>query len=330
MRIHLQDFATLGGVTVKDQATVSKTNAHNQLPIALAALIAWSFALYFPLAKVEKLGIAKECHLLSIGSAFRTGDHLLLGLCVDLLAVVFPSLLFLLLPIAVAPAGSYLQQISLKFIGIAKTWAMPEVFCLSILIAFIKLEKLAEASISRGFYFLLASTFLMILLLPKLTIPEATHRKSRNSAVAYLLAAAALLIPANILPIMIVTTTQGSKSSTIVSGVSELASHGLWGIAAIVFTASILVPIGKLGGLAWLLLYSETPQNQRFNKRLYRTIDFVGRWSMLDIFLIAVLTRLIDFGTLASIRPGPAAPAFAAAVILTVIAVERFQYETPS
>ncbi len=220
-----------------------------------------------------------------------------------------------------------MQSQSSKLLAVAKTWAMPEVFCLSILIAFIKLEGIASASIAPGFYFLLASVLLMTYLLQRLHIPESSHHKNRKSAIAYLTAACILLIPANILPIMTVSTARGTTNSTILSGVAELVRHGAWGIASIVFIASILVPFGKIGGLGWLLLNSKNHANKSFKNRVYRTIDFIGRWSMLDIFLIGVLTSLIEFGTLASISPGPAAPAFAATVILTVIAVERFPNE---
>ncbi len=301
---------------------------HN-LPLALTALVCWGFALYFPLAEVQKLGLSNSSMLLSIGGSLRGNGQLLLGLGVDLLAVAFPTLLLLLLPIAIAPTSPPFQRQCCRLIHTAKTWAMPEVFALSILIAFIKLGSLAEASISPGFYFLLTSVLLLTYLLQRLPDPSPSHRKSRNAALSYLIAACILLIPANLLPIMEVSTAQGTRNSTILSGVADLASHGFWGIAAIVFTASILVPFGKLGGLGWLLFFSRKTPNRQFQTKLYRTIDFIGRWSMLDIFLIGVLASLIDFGKLASISPGPAAPAFAAAVILTVIAVERYQLEPP-
>ncbi|MDQ8185856.1 paraquat-inducible protein A [Pelagicoccus sp. SDUM812002] len=307
-----------------------KSIASRQLPIALSALICWSFALTFPLAEVQKLGLVNQSHLLSIGSAFRDRDQELLGLCVDLLAIVFPSLIFLILPVAACTPGTLFRTQSLKLLAVSKAWAMPDVFCLSTLIAFIKLGDLATASISAGFYFLLASTFLLTYLTQKLSIPELPHRKSRAASVAYMAAAIALLIPANLLPIMVISTAQGTKSSNILSGVSELANHGLWGIAAIVFAASILVPFGKIGGLGWLSLNSPKTEIGPLHHKLHRTIDFIGRWSMLDIFLIGVLASLIEFGTLASISPGPAAPAFAAAVILTVVAVERFPFPKPS
>ncbi|MDQ8182426.1 paraquat-inducible protein A [Pelagicoccus sp. SDUM812005] len=309
---------------------MAPSKSSSTLPYAIAALACWGFALYFPLAEVQKLNLSNSSFLLSIGSAFRAKDQLLLGLCVDVLAVAIPSLLFLLLPLAAAPSSTPLRKRCLQLLGAIKTWAMPEVFALSILIAFIKLGSLAEASIAPGFYFLSLATLLLIYLLQRLPIPEPPHRKSRPAALAYLLAACLLLVPANALPIMTVSTAQGHKSSTIIAGVANLAEHGLWGIAAVVFVASILVPFGKLGGLAWLLFLSHKNPDPSFQGKLYRFIDFIGRWSMLDIFLIGVLASLIEFGSLASISPGPAAPAFAAAVILTIIAVERFPLKQSS
>lgn len=302
-----------------------RTLSRQSLPLATAATICWGFALCLPLAKVEKLGISNSSSLLSIGSTFRNDNQIFLGLTVDLLVLVFPSLLFFTLPIASTPLNTRFNKPALRLLSIGKTWAMPEVFVLSLLVAFIKLGSLADASISAGFYFLLASVFLLTLLLQRLDIPEPPHRKNRTTAISFLIAACLLLIPANALPIMEVSTPTGTTSSTILSGVSDLASHGLWGIAAIVFIASILVPFGKLGGLGWLLFFSQRNPDPIFQKKLYRIIDFIGRWSMLDIFLIGILASLIEFGDFASIAPGPAAPAFAAAVILTVIAVERFQ-----
>lgn len=304
---------------------MEKPTPSHLLPLAITALACWCFALYFPLAEVQKLGLSNASYLLSIGSAFRTSDQQLLGLAVDLLALVFPSLLCLALPIAAAPPSAFLHRQARRLLSTAKTWAMPEVFSLAILIAFLKLGSLAKASVEPGFYFLISAVLLLTYLLQKLPIPASPHRKSRASAIAFLIAACILLIPANALPIMIVSTPQGTTSSTILSGVADLASHGLWGIATIVFIASILVPFGKLGGLSWLLFFSKKNRNRRFQNNLYRTLDFVGRWSMLDIFLIGILASLVEFGKISSIAPGPAAPAFAAAVILTIIGVERFQ-----
>lgn len=300
------------------------------LPLSLAALICWLFALHFPLATVNKLGIQNTGYLLDTGNAFRSNGQQLLGVASDLLAIVFPSLLFALLPVATSPPSTRFRGVALRIVSFSKTWAMPEVFALAILVAFIKLGSLANSSIAPGFYFLIAAIFLLTFILQKLRLSESHHWKSRTTACAYLTAATVLLIPALFLPIMLVQTPGNASQSTLLAGIVDLARHGLWGIASIVFIASILVPIGKLGSLLWLLSLSPSKAATPLARKTYRFIDFIGRWSMLDIFLIGFLASLIDFGTLASIRPGPAAPAFAAAVILTVLAVERFELPSSS
>ncbi|OEC35608.1 paraquat-inducible protein A [Pseudomonas cuatrocienegasensis] len=155
------------------------------------------------------------------------------------------------------------------------------------------------------------------------------HARRPNSLVrtwALLITAAILYIPANLLPIMTVNSLGKGQSDTIMSGVLTLLGHGMLPIAAVVFIASILVPTFKLVGLA-LLLYSvqrHQPMSARQRNLMYRFIEWIGRWSMLDIFVIAILVAVVRFGNLASIEPGPGAAAFAVVVILTMLAALTF------
>lgn len=114
--------------------------------------------------------------------------------------------------------------------------------------------------------------------------------------------------------------------ATIMGGVIELIHAGMLPIASVVFIASILVPSFKLCGLV-LLLYS-VQRHQRLSPRqrilMYRFIEWIGRWSMLDIFVIAILVALVRFGNLASIEAGPGAAAFALVVVLTMLAATSF------
>lgn len=309
----------------------SPKNAPNTLqPIALAALSCWLFALHFPLAEVNKLGIAQSGHLLEIGKAFRANQQQLLGIATDLFVIVFPSIAFAILPVAVAPPSTRFRGVAIRLLSFSRTWAMPEVFALAILVAFTKLGSLADSTLAPGFFFLIAAVLLLTFVLQRLSPKEPRHWKNRRTATAYLFSAAVLLVPALTLPIMLVHTPGSITHSTLLAGIVDLATKGLWGIAAIVFVASILVPIGKLGALFWLLSLSPEKASAPNAAKTYRFIEFIGRWSMLDIFLIGFLASLVDFGAIASIRPGPAAPAFAAAVILTVIAVERFKLPEPA
>jgi paraquat-inducible protein A len=143
---------------------------------------------------------------------------------------------------------------------------------------------------------------------------------------ALLITAAILYIPANVLPIMTVNSLGSGTPSTIMSGVIQLIQHGMIPIAAVVFIASILVPTFKLVGIA-LLLYSvqrRQPLSPRQRIWMYRFIEFIGRWSMLDIFVIAILVAIVNFGRLASIEADLGAIAFATVVILTMLAATTF------
>lgn len=155
------------------------------------------------------------------------------------------------------------------------------------------------------------------------------HARRPNSLMrtwALLITAAILYIPANLLPIMTVNSLGQGAPSTIMSGVIELVQRGMFPIAAVVFIASILVPTFKLVGIA-LLLFSvqrHQPLSARQRIIMYRFIEFIGRWSMLDIFVIAILVAVVNFGRLASIEANLGAVAFASVVILTMLAAVTF------
>ncbi|MFA7894694.1 paraquat-inducible protein A [Pseudomonas putida] len=155
------------------------------------------------------------------------------------------------------------------------------------------------------------------------------HPRRPNSIMrtwALLIAASILYIPANVLPIMTVSSFGQGTPDTIMSGVIALLKHGMVPIAAVVFTASILVPTFKLVGIG-LLLYSvqrRQPLSARQRIWMYRFIEFIGRWSMLDIFVIAILVAVVNFGRIANVEANLGAVAFATVVILTMLAALTF------
>ncbi|MDR8016400.1 paraquat-inducible protein A [Ectopseudomonas guguanensis] len=155
------------------------------------------------------------------------------------------------------------------------------------------------------------------------------HARSPDSLVrtwALLLTATILYIPANLLPIMTINSLGKGAPSTIMGGVIELIQYDMLPIAVVVFVASILVPTFKLVGIA-LLLYSiqrHQPMSARQRIVMYRFIEWIGRWSMLDIFVIAILVAVVNFGSLASIEPNSGAAAFASVVIITMLAALTF------
>lgn len=155
------------------------------------------------------------------------------------------------------------------------------------------------------------------------------HPRRPNSIArtwALLCTAALLYIPANLLPIMTVNLFGQGSPATIMGGVIELIHAGMLPIALVVFVASILVPTLKLSGIALLLFSVQRHQQLSPRQRIvmFRFIEWIGRWSMLDIFVIAILVALVSFGNLASVEAGSGAMAFAAVVVLTMLAALTF------
>lgn len=141
----------------------------------------------------------------------------------------------------------------------------------------------------------------------------------------YLIAAMLLYIPANTLPIMLTSSIAGNEAHTILGGVIQLWQSGSWGLALIVFVASVVVPVLKMLALALLAhgaRYGAPHKRQR--ARLYRMVEFVGQWSMLDVFVVVLLVALVHFGSLAEVEPGMGAIAFCAVVVLTMLSSLSF------
>lgn len=157
----------------------------------------------------------------------------------------------------------------------------------------------------------------------------ALHRRIPNSigwTWIMLVAATLLYLPANILPVMYTQSIGGTEGDTIMSGVLLFWNTGSPGLAIIIFVASVVVPVSKLVALAWLngsaQLRSRAAPLAR--TRAYRVVEFIGRWSMLDIFVVTLTVALVRFDTLATITAGPGAIAFGCVVILTMVASSQF------
>ncbi len=140
------------------------------------------------------------------------------------------------------------------------------------------------------------------------------------------IAAAILYLPANLLPVLTIERFGQSDTNTILAGVGELIELGMWPLALLVFVASIVVPLLKLVSLAWFLIAIRYRSARLLRQRtaLYRLVDFIGRWSNIDIFMMSLLVALMRFGALSSVEPGPGAVSFAAVVVLTMAATRSF------
>ena len=143
---------------------------------------------------------------------------------------------------------------------------------------------------------------------------------------ALVIAACIFYIPANVLPMTTVTSLGQVQSDTIMSGVIYFVQSGSWPIALVIFIASIFVPLVKLFILGYLLISVQFRSHYRpkDRTRLYLITEAVGRWSMLDIFVVTILVALVNLGALATIQAGPAALHFAAVVVITMVAAMSF------
>jgi paraquat-inducible protein A len=149
---------------------------------------------------------------------------------------------------------------------------------------------------------------------------------SYQASWAYLAAAAVLYIPANVLPVLHTGSIFSRQTDTIMSGVVHLWETGSWYLAVIVFIASIVVPLAKIMSLSYLLWSAQRGwrRDPLRRARLYRFTHHIGRWSMVDIYVGATLVALVHLGPFANIEPGPAAIAFGAVVVLTMLATMSF------
>jgi paraquat-inducible protein A len=215
---------------------------------------------------------------------------------------------------------------------------MPEVQVLAVLVAVVKIGSVVHIAIGPGLWCYAGMSMAILLALRSFhshsdaannvllsNEPLRANGRSLSLPAALGLSAVLMLVPANLLPV-IRTTLGQTRDDTIYTGILSLFDRGLWGIGIIVFAASIMVPILKLVGLIFLLLAARGGAGRHLPhlQRLYAVMNFIGRWSMLDVFLVAFLSGVIQFGAFASVQPRPGIIAFAVAVVLTMLATRAF------
>lgn len=255
-------------------------------------------------------------------------------------AFVLISLLYLLIPrrLALVP---HRATWAVKILFALLPWTMAEIFLIGVLVSLIKIISMAEIGLGLSFYAYVLFTLSMtstLLFVDKYQVKKLVDiehnvffkpiRPASNiqTTWALLFTSVILYIPANILPIMQTNIMGNVESSTILGGVLILWEMGSYPIAIIIFIVSVLIPVAKILILCWLNYSIQTNQKAAKKTRvlLYRITEFVGRWSMIDVFVVAVLVSLIQLGNIMSITPGHAALAFCAVVIFTMLAAMSF------
>ena len=155
---------------------------------------------------------------------------------------------------------------------------------------------------------------------------QSRDTQSLQKVWAWLIAGVITFIPANIYPMLITNTLIEHSESTILGGVVELVHHHNYGIALVVFVASIVIPIGKFIAVAYLAISVQTRSvlNMHQRHKLHEVVEFIGRWSMIDVFVVAILSALVQLNAVATINPGIAAVSFACSVIFTMLSAQSF------
>ncbi|PIE61477.1 MAG: hypothetical protein CSA29_03105 [Desulfobacterales bacterium] len=350
------------------------------LALALAGLILFIIANAWPFLSLELKGLVRETTFASGIVGLYAQGMTGLALVVFMTCLVFPlaqllGLIYLLLPIWLTGAPAPYTAPVYRWLGHLRPWSMTEVFMLAILVAMIKLSKLATIvpgpSIWAFAALILVITVAFSLLNPEdiwqhLPIqggePDAAEAQyvtvchccrltcrlpsreehgfcprcaarvhgikpnSLQRTWALVIAAMVFYIPANLYPVTVSGMLGQQQADTILSGVILFLLSGSWHIALIIFVASVVIPLVKLIILVYLLLSVQLRSRWRpqDRTRLYQFTEAVGRWSMVDVYVVTVLVALVKLSPLASVDAGPGAIYFAGVVVITMFAAQRF------
>lgn len=252
--------------------------------------------------------------------------------------LIFCALIYLTFPLRRKLGTPKGAATIFRLIQVLTPWGMAEVFLIGVMVSLFKLTSLADIELGRSFYAFGLFALCVVITLSYLDehqlrlmlgIPPRHHKPhhlSKQHTWALLATAAVLYIPASIEPIMTTRLLGADQPSTIMGGVILLWEHGSYPIAIIIFVASVFIPIAKILVLGWLNYSVHAGRMKLLKERIaiYRTTEYVGRWSMIDVFVVAVLVSLIHLGNTMSVYPGTAALAFCGVVVLTMLAAITF------
>lgn len=332
--------------------TLVKHHNHAQeriLVFSITALIFLCLSIPFEFISFSAAGRTQTISIPSGVSVLIQNGYLPLALLQLLLIVVIPAIVLSGLIYLISkkrrnkPTAS--SSFVLKLVYNLLPWSMAEIFLVGVLVSLIKIVSMADISLGFSFYAFMAFVFcktIVLLYLDKSSIYRwfdlKPHEHEPNMPVnvriqytwALLITAVLLYIPANMWPIMHTNLLGQSEPSTIMGGIILLWKSGSYPIATIIFVASVIVPAAKLIILFWLNISIQKNQMTQPNKKLfwYRVTEFIGKWSMVDVFVVAILVSLVQLGNAMSIYPGPAAMAFSGVVIATMLAAHNLDPKT--
>lgn len=314
------------------------TGRDNKPHLAMAALatgaVAFCVAASTPIMRLSILGRSVEATLPGSAAYMWYSGSRVAALCVALFTLVFPTaLLAIALAAAIGaarPRAPGWPDAAARFARHVAPWAMPEVMLLAALVAYVKVSQLADAVPGPAMYAIAALAVMLIVARNALQVPAALPTPLPKPALARTLAltiaATVCFLPANTLPVLVTTAPGGAEAHTILDGVQALQRSGSWGLAFILLAASFVIPVAKVGVLVylWAVVRCGAPADPRQCARVFRLVEFIGRWSMLDVFVDAFLVALVQMPPVMDVRPGPGVPFFAATAIFTMLAAKAF------
>lgn len=318
------------------------------LAVLIATVITFTFANAFPVATLIVQGAGQAASFIdAVVITWRSGypEVAALTFSVGFLLPAFHLglLIWIFGPLSLGRMPLYFES-AIHLIDLLKPWCMVPVFLMGILVSVVKLVSLASLIPGIGLFATVASAILITALSRlnadkiramahdlNLPVSSAPLKKPPSPSLimrtwALMLGAVFLYIPANLLPIMKVSVLGSESAHTILGGVIELWHMGSWDIALVVFIASVVVPLFKLIALAILVFLTQQRIGRKLKERthLYVMVEFIGQWSMLDVFVVILLSALGQFGSILTIEPGGGAAAFGGVVVLTMIAAMGF------
>lgn len=327
--------------------TYRRNQTDNVLALALSALIFLILSLPFNFLSFKASGIQHQIALPDSFNALLNQDYLSLAIITGLATLVFPGMVLIGLVVLAYHQKRNARPAYLKhvfyWVKALLPWSMAEIFLVGTLVSLIKISSMADISIGLSFYAFIAFSACMTASIihfdsnrtahwlygkvpPPTPVTDKTASTSIQRTWALLITAALLYIPANVLPIMHTELFGRDEPSTIIGGAITLWESGDYPVALIILIASVLIPVAKILILAWLNLtvQQQHERRPRIRTRFYRFTEGVGRWSMIDVFVVAILVALVQLGNTMSIYPGPAALAFCGVVFVTMIAAMTF------
>ncbi|MCC2607265.1 paraquat-inducible protein A [Planctobacterium marinum] len=324
--------------------TAKRTNAVQKVALfSLTSLLFLLLSLPFEFISFSAAGKTQSISIPSGLAVLVSNQYLILAIIESFFilfipAIVLGTVFYLSMSVLLNKRQPYHRRLTHMVFQLLP-WSMAEIFLISVLVSLVKIISLADVSFGPSFFTFCAFVGFSTLTVVHLdehefrAITQAlikprhkSRQKSINQTWGLLIVACLLYIPANLWPIMKTQFLGQSELSTILGGVYLLWESGSYPVAIIIFTASVVVPVVKLLILCWL---NATVQHGIIKKpeqkmSWYRLTELIGKWSMVDVFVVAILVSLVQLGGTMSIYPGPAALAFSGVVIVTMFAAHSF------